>query len=356
LGRVLIVTSPNSASLQKVANDIARVFNENADKLGISKAEVSLSRVAKPSAFKDVDFTIVVMVFDPIYVKGYAFIVWSQKQQGKKVVLYTTVEGKIKLSYSDNWMIRDLSAIANSKYTAERLEEINMRVDRIIYHGTNTAKIKQFEDSRDLMREQLGLTEDDFVVGYIAGCYARKGHDRFAEVVNQIEKRDPSIKFVIVTQPNCASHYSSLQNVILIPRFGTMPEEEVIQHYYAFDLYAQASLAEGFGIPVLEALAAGLPVVHVDYNPLSEITTPEVSFRVPIRAINYVKEYGAIDYELHLYNTKEFADAILKAKEAVLENREKYKEIARKRAEEFDMHKTYNQFIEIYSNRSGLNG
>ncbi len=349
LGRVIIVTSPNSASLQKVANDIASVFNENADKLGISKAEVSLSRVAKPSAYKDVDFTIVIMVFDPVYIKGYAFIVWSQKQQGKKAVLYTTVEGKIKVSYSDTWIIRDLSAIANSEYTAERLKEINMKVNGIVYHGVNTIKTKQIEDSRDLIREQLGLSEDDFVVGYIAGCYARKGHDRFAEVISQIEKKDPSIKFIVISQPNCATHYSSLQNVIFIPKFGTMSEEEVIQHYYAFDLYAQASLAEGFGLPVLEALAAGLPVVHVDYKPLTEITTPEVSFRVPTRVINYIKEYGAIDYELHLYNTKEFADTILKAKEAVLGNREKYREKARKRAEEFDIHKVYKQFIEIYS-------
>jgi len=348
LGRVVIVTSPNSASLQRVARDIAKVFNEKADELGITQAEVSLSRVAKPSAYKDVELTIVVMVFDPVHVKGYAFIVWNQKQQHKPVIFYTTVEGKILNADIDAWMKRDLSAIANSQYTAEKLKEYGMRVDGIVYHGVDIAYFQQFADSRSVVRQILGLDQNDFVVGYIAGCYKRKGHDRFAEVIQHVHRHDPNIKFVVVTQQNCAEYYNKLDNVVLITRFGQMSEEEITQMYYAFDVYAQGSLAEGFGLPILEAMTAGLPIVHADYKPLSEITTPEISIRVPVRAKSYIREGGAILYELHLYDAKEFADAILKAKEAVLSDKETIKRKAIVRASEFDIHKVYNSFIEIF--------
>ena len=348
MGRVLIITSPNSTSLQRVSNDIAKVFNERKDELGITKAEVSLARVIKPSSYKDVDLTIVVMVMDPVYVKGYAYIVWYQRQKQKNAVLYTTVEGKIIYSDIDKWMIRDLSAIANSEYTAEKLKEYGMKVDQIIYHGVDVDRIQKFADNREFARENLGLSESDFVVGYIAGCYARKGHDKFAEVIPLVTKIDPSIKFVVVTQQKCAQYYSSLDNTKVITRFGLMSEDEVYSLYSAFDLYAQASLAEGFGLPVLEALASGLPVVHVDYKPLSEITTADTSFRVQARGINYIKELGAIKYELHIYHPKEFAEEILKAKEAILSDREGYRERAVKRASEFDIHKVYNAFVEIY--------
>jgi len=348
LGRVLIVTSPVSASLQKVARDIAKVFNEQRDKLGITKAEVSLSRVVKPSSYQDVDLTIVVMVMDPVNIRGYAFIVWYQRQYGKNALLYTTVEGKPIISSADVWIIRDLSAIANSEYTAEKLKEVNMKVDGIIYHGVDVDLIQKYADARPVVRDTLGLNEEDFVVGYIAGCYKRKGHDKFAEVIQHVVRRDPSVKFVVVTQPSCAQIYSNLQNVVVVPRFGTMSEEEIMQYYHVFDLYAQASLAEGFGLPVLEALASGLPVVHVGYKPLSEITDKDTSFRVPVRAINYIQEYGAIKYELHIYHPKDFAEAILQAKEAILSDREGYRKKAIARAREFDIRKVYSRFIEIY--------
>jgi len=355
LGRVLIITSPNSSSLQRVSNDIARVFNERKDELGITKAEVSLARVVKPSSYKDVDLSIVVMVMDPVYIKGYAFIVWYQRQQNMKSILYTTVEGKILYNDADKWITRDLSAIANSQYTEEKLKDYGMKVDGIIYHGVDVERIQQLSIGREYIRENLGLSESDFVVGYVAGCYQRKGHDKFAEVVQLVSQIDPSIKFVVVTQPKCAQLYSSLGNVRTISKFGLMSEEEIYSLYSAFDLYAQPSLAEGFGLPVLEALANGLPIVHANYKPLSEITTTDTSFRVPVRAINYIREQGAIKYELHLYHPKEFTEAILNAKEAVLSDKEGYRNRAIERAREFDIHKVYNSFIEIYKHGSVQN-
>ena len=348
MGRVLIITSPNSVSLQKVSNDIARVFNERKDELGITKADVSLARVAKPSTYKDVDLAIVVMTFDPTYIRGYAFIPWLLRQRGKNAVLYTTTEGKVLHAQGDEWIARDLTAIANSQYTAERLAEYGMKTDGIIYHGVDVEKIQSLSESRQTIRENLGFSEDDFVVGYIAGCYNRKGHDKFGQAIQEVTKRDPTIKFVILTQPKCVEYYGGNENVITIPKFGLLDEEEVHQLYHAFDLYAQASLSEGFGIPVLEALSAGVPVVHADYKPLTEITDEITSFRVPVRERKFIRETGSIKYELHLYNPHEFAEAIINAKEAVLSDREGYREKAIERARQFDMHKVYNSFIEIY--------
>jgi len=348
LGRILIITSPNSASLQKVSNDIARVFNEKRDELGITKAEVSLARVAKPSTYKDVDLAIVVMTFDPTYIRGYAFIPWLLRQRGKNAVLYTTTEGKVLHAQGDEWISRDLSAIANSQYTAEKLKEYGMKVNGITYHGVDVEKIQSVSQSRQLVRENLGFSEDDFVVGYVAGCYQRKGHDKFAQTIQEVTKLDPSIKFVIYTQPKCAEHYNGVENTFVVPKFGLLDEEEVYQIYHAIDLYAQASLSEGFGIPVLEALASGVPVVHVDYKPLSEITDESTSFRVPVRERKFVRETGSIKYELHLYNPHEFAVTIIQAKEAILSDREEYRKKAIERARQFDIHKVYNSFVEIY--------
>ena len=51
----------------------------------------------------------------------------------------------------------------------------------------------------------------------------------------------------------------------------SVPNQEIPRYYWAADIFAMATHYEGFCIPVLEAMAAGLPVVVCDTEPLSEI-------------------------------------------------------------------------------------
>lgn len=50
-----------------------------------------------------------------------------------------------------------------------------------------------------------------------------------------------------------------------------VPNREIHQHYLRADIFAMATHYEGFCIPVLEAMAAGLPVVSCDTDPIPEL-------------------------------------------------------------------------------------
>ena len=340
---VAIITSDRSVSLQRVANDIALTLKEG----GVKNVRIILSANADPRLYKDIDMAITVMTFDPAWVIPYLFLARSLKVKGKISLFYTTIEGRVKRVHGDEWVYRDLSFIANSNYTKSKLEEVGAKVDAVIYHGINTAGIKAFRWKAKELRGKLGLNQDDFVVGYIAGGYLRKGHDLYAEAIKQALSKDPSIKFVVLTDEKGASHYSGVDNVIVIPDFGKLSQDTIYGLYHVFDLYAQASLSEGFGLPVLEALAAGKPVVHADYAPLNEITTPETSFRVKVAEVAYRRELGAIIYELHYYDPNEFAEMIIYAKDQVLSSRDELQHRCEERAKEFDAKKTYNKFLSI---------
>src|SRR5205085_11759892 len=63
------------------------------------------------------------------------------------------------------------------------------------------------------------------------------------------------------------------RDVVLV---GTVADDELRAWYHAADALAFPSLKEGWGLVVLEAMAAGLPVVATDIPVLREYLTPGV--------------------------------------------------------------------------------
>jgi glycosyltransferase involved in cell wall biosynthesis len=63
----------------------------------------------------------------------------------------------------------------------------------------------------------------------------------------------------------------SLFNSKLIHRLGFVPDEDLVGIYNLATVYCQPSFAEGFGLPVLEAMACGTPVVCSHSHSLPEI-------------------------------------------------------------------------------------
>jgi glycosyltransferase involved in cell wall biosynthesis len=61
---------------------------------------------------------------------------------------------------------------------------------------------------------------------------------------------------------------------------GQVPDEELPAHYHLADVFVTASIHEGFCIPVVEAMACGVPVVAAHTTALPEtIGTAGLTFR-----------------------------------------------------------------------------
>jgi len=337
-----ILTSDKAASLNKVAEDIAKLLKKE------TNYTVRVFRGYGTEVFdipEDCSF-IVFMPFDPSPALPYFYTAWELKKRCKTVLFYTTIEGKVYKTAVPAWVIKDFEYIACSKYVAERLSEAGVRVKDVIYHGVDIELFNATKNLRGLGRKKLGVSDNDFVIGYIAGCYTRKGHPLFAQTLKILADKDPSIKAFILTSKDCAVFYEDLPNAVPLIDFGQLSNREIAMFYHALDLYVQASLIEGFGLPVLEAMAAGKLVVHPDYNPLDEITTPETSIRVPVIRTEYKRELGTIVYELNYYEPSEMAEAIIQAKDLVLKNRSEIEARALERAAEFDSRKVYKRFLD----------
>jgi glycosyltransferase involved in cell wall biosynthesis len=115
---------------------------------------------------------------------------------------------------------------------------------------------------------------------YILHVGARRPHKNQAvlvEALAMLQARHPGVGLVLAGQPDrrCPDDVGRLVSTLGLSDLVRRPDD--VDDTTLLDLYANAaafaypSLVEGFGMPVLEAMAAGLPVVASDAEAVREV-------------------------------------------------------------------------------------
>lgn len=132
----------------------------------------------------------------------------------------------------------------------------------VVYNGVDTERFhpRRRPDAKQEVRAEMGIPTDSPVVLFVGSGFRRKGVDRLLRLWQNNEMA--GVHLVIVgNDANLSSYrsqYASRKDIIF-----TGARSDVENFYAAADLLVLPSVQEGFGNVVLEAFAAGLPVVTV---------------------------------------------------------------------------------------------
>jgi glycosyltransferase involved in cell wall biosynthesis len=124
-------------------------------------------------------------------------------------------------------------------------------------------------------RAEKGLP-DRFIL-YIGTIEPRKNLGRLIEAFANLVRSEESTHHLVIGGGRGWMYdqvYSQVQTLGLQDRVhfvGFLPQEELIRWYNCADIFVYPSLYEGFGLPPLEAMACGTPVVASDISSLPEI-------------------------------------------------------------------------------------
>ena len=134
----------------------------------------------------------------------------------------------------------------------------------ILYNGVDLEKINS-ANRRNAKRAELGLQPEDFAIALIANFHPAKGHRYLIEAFNRLARRFPHARLLLCGYCNEASLLNSLRQLVAA---GTEKQvwfmgsrQDVPEIMHAVDVLVAPSLSEGFSNSILEALAAGKPVV-----------------------------------------------------------------------------------------------
>lgn len=126
-------------------------------------------------------------------------------------------------------------------------------------------------------RQRFGINHDDLVVVTVARLVPSKGHRDLMQAARLLMSRFPSLKLLFIGDGELRSSLTSQARTLgLADRVvfaGTI--ENVRGLLPAFDLFALPSLREGMSIALIEALAAGLPVVATSIPGISEVISDQ---------------------------------------------------------------------------------
>ena len=131
-----------------------------------------------------------------------------------------------------------------------------------IHNGVNlnVANFLSRDEARSFLANSHKLTANSLVVGTIAHDYATKDLPTLRQAFAIVKKDFPNAELVI------------------IGRGGTVGEiEDAAKILPAFDIYVCSSIKEGFPYSILEAAAAGLPIVSTAVGGIPEIISKDIN-------------------------------------------------------------------------------
>lgn len=255
------------------------------------------------------------------------------KQFGAKTIAYFPLDGEPlpyeSITPTNVWEQFDY-LVPMSYYGKEvllnELPKLEPKVWQPIWHGIETTIFKPIPDSENSLVKGGVLKGKKFIVSSVFRNILRKNPQALIYAWYRFCRNKEDVLLLLHTNPN--EPYPQGTNVgLLINKLGltnkilftggeeftfTVPPQIVNEVYNSSCVHVSCSTGEGFGLPIIESMATGLPNVLVDYttsrellgiplNPLDEIKIAERGILLPYHfdppVCSQLTQRAMIDYK-----------------------------------------------------------
>ncbi len=175
-------------------------------------------------------------------------------------------------------------ALTDSRKRIKMREGILEDKLEVIPNGIDTEKFDVDSSLKEIYREEIlkryNIPNDSFIIGNVGRLTEEKGTDilikGFEEFIRNIPENERNNKYLLIVGGGKLENTfkkivesSDVGDKVRIT--GVFEDDDIRKLYASFDLFVFPTLAEGFGIVMLEAMCIGLPVICSDLEVLSEV-------------------------------------------------------------------------------------
>ncbi len=247
---------------------------------------------------------------------------------------------RVDFPVKDNWFSKfkynysKIARIICISETIRRITEPDIRDKSklvTIHSGTDTEKFAPFKNS-DWLRKEFKIPEETVIIGNTSAISDQKDYPTFVAVAESVLKQRDDVHFFIVGDGPDREEIKSLvkkrklQDKIIFTGF----RKNIREILPSLDIFLFTSKTEGLGTSVLDAMAAGVPIVATNAGGVSEMVNHEKNgLLFPIKDVDKLTE-GV----LSLLNDPKLRDELT--------------EEGKKTVRDFSKQKTAQRTVELY--------
>lgn len=169
--------------------------------------------------------------------------------------------------------------IADSLHTKnDCINYLNIPAKKIkVIHLAADSIFKSYEDKEEILGDlkRKYCLKSSFIL-FVGTLEKRKNIPNLIRAFHKLKKRGIEHKLIIIGGKgwkyddifNTVNELNLKKDVLFM---GYVPNEDLVKFYNAADLFVYPSLYEGFGLPPLEAMACGCPVITSNTSSLPEV-------------------------------------------------------------------------------------
>jgi glycosyltransferase involved in cell wall biosynthesis len=173
------------------------------------------------------------------------------------------------------------AVITVSEYSRQTIiQQLGIPAEQVftVYSGNDSNHFRPIAHARTKLAERYGFPEDSQkqILLYVGTEFPRKN---LASILQTLKLLPSNIDLLKVGDPGGERFRVQTKKMIAeleledrVHFFDKVPDEDLPIFYNAADAYVCASFIEGFGFPILEAMACGTPVVCSNVASLPELT------------------------------------------------------------------------------------
>lgn len=155
--------------------------------------------------------------------------------------------------------------IAISNFTKKeivRLCKIDEQKVEVVHQGVDSERYHPLD--KDKSRKEIGLNPEGEYILVVASNLTHKRMDLTKKIFDNVRKQRPDVQLIKV------GYGDVLQGQGII-NLGWVKEDDMPLLYNAADLFLHTAEYEGFGLPILEAMACGCSVIGMNRASIPEI-------------------------------------------------------------------------------------
>ena len=168
-----------------------------------------------------------------------------------------------------------LTVSENTKKDLIRIFKVKSEKIEVILNGVGEEFVKKDKEKLKYLYDKFGIPKDKKILMYVGNLKPHKNLERLLEAYSKTDNMNETCLLLV---GKAFEKYNVLEdkekqlkiekNVI---HTGIVLNEELVDLYNLADLFIFPSLYEGFGLPILEALSCGTPVICSNTSSMPEV-------------------------------------------------------------------------------------